>query len=317
MADIQMEPSWTPPAGKSQPIQAIATSEPLLDEAAVRQAIANAEANNQDPLTATMDDYAQGLVNKTAQPAPVVQVPEKFLKSDGAVDVDKIKASTQALDTAIQNKETALSKSVDDYMREYQELETKFRTMPNPQKVQAQAPVVTPPAVPIQENQPYNYEDVVRQDFQRDPLMTMTRLMEVALEAKFAPIEQKEKSEKVRTNLQELASKDSRVLREDVYAAIQNKLKTDQDLWKLKNPHKAAWLEVKEELRLGEPSQAQAQPSRPLSPVLGGGTPPSAPSSQAPSVNGTIDLNALDLRNKDQEALGDEAVRRLLMGHRA
>lgn len=317
MADIQMEPSWTPPAGKSQPIQAIATSEPLLDEAAVRQAIANAEANNQDPLTATMDDYAQCLVNKTAQPAPVVQVPEKFLKSDGAVDVDKIKASTQALDTAIQNKEAALSKSVDDYMREYQELETKFRTMPNPQKVQAQAPVVAPPAVPLQENQPYNYEDVVRQDFQRDPLMTMTRLMEVALEAKFAPIEQKEKSEKVRTNLQDLASKDFRVLREDVYAAIQNKLKADPDLWKLKNPHKAAWLEVKEEMRLGEPSQAQAQPSRPLSPVLGGGTPPSAPSSQAPSVNGTIDLNALDLRNKDQEALGDEAVRRALMGHRA
>jgi hypothetical protein len=92
------EPPRTPPEGKSQPIEAIAKPEPLLDDAAVRQAIANAEVNNQDPQTITLDEFAQGSVqNPTAQvqsPKPV-EVPQKFLKPDGTVDVWLIQIQLQ------------------------------------------------------------------------------------------------------------------------------------------------------------------------------------------------------------------------------
>ncbi len=311
--EVIIEPATNRPVAQSQPIEALAGLETPLDDAQVRQAIASAEANNQDPQTITMNDLAQGQVN-TPPAQKSVEVPPKFLKPDGAVDVDKIQASTRQLDEALQNREPIPVKTVDDYMREYQEKEKLFRSGTVP-KAQAQPMAPIPPAVPLTENP--NYEDIVRRDFAQDPLMTMTRLMDLALQAKFAPLEQKEKSEQVRSQLQALAAKDSRVLREDVFSAIQAKLQNDPDLWKLKQPHRAAWLEVKEELRLGElPQGAQAQPSRPLSPVLGGGSPPSAPSSSVPSPNGNVNLDSLDLRDKNQEALGDEAIRRALMGHR-
>lgn len=310
--EVIIEPATNRPVSQSQPIQALANLDAPLDDAQVRAAIASAEANNQDPQTIQLDELAQAPVN--TPPSVPVEVPQKFLKTDGAVDVDKIQASTRQLDEAIQKKEEAISKSVDDYMREYNERENKFRNLPNPERLAANVPPPPVASMPIAEIP--NYEEIVRRDYAADPLGTTTRLLDLMLKQKFQPLEERERAEATRSNLQTLASKDSRILREDVFAKVNEKLRNDPDLWKLKNPHKAAWLEVKEEMRLGEPTQAQAQPSRPLSPVLGGGTPPSAPSSSVPSQNGNINLDALDLRDKKQEALGDEAIRRALMGNR-
>lgn len=305
---VAQEPVSNPTGPKSQPIDALANLDSPLDDASVRKAIMDAEANNLDPQTVTMQDLAQGVVAKPTE------VPQKFLKPDGTVDVDKIQTSTQALDAAIQKKEEAVTKTVDDYMREYNDRENRFRNMPNPERLAANIPPPSVPSAPVTELQP---EEIVRRDWINDPLMTTTRLIDMALQARFRPIEQREKAEAVRSNLQAIAAKDSRVLREDVFSAIKAKLASDPDLWNLKNPHKAAWLEVKEEMRLGEPTSVQAQPSRPFSPVLGGGTPPSVPSASVPSPQNVLsNLGSLDLRNKEHERLGDEAIRRALMGDR-
>jgi hypothetical protein len=311
------EPPRTPPEGKSQPIEAIAKPEPLLDDAAVRQAIANAEVNNQDPQTITLDEFAQGSVqNPTAQvqsPKPV-EVPQKFLKPDGTVDVEKIQTSTKHLDEAIQTREPIPQKTVDDYMREYQEKEKLFRSGTVP-KAAAPEPQPVPSAPPLPE--PNHFEDIVRRDFAMDQVGTMTRLLDLMVQQKFQPIEEKERAEKTRQNLQALASTDPRILREDIFAAVNAKLRDEPELWKLKNPHRKAFLEVKEEMRLGDPIPGQAQPSRLPSPVLGGGSPPSVPSASVPSPSfANTNLDALDLRDKKQEALGDEAIRRALMGNR-
>lgn len=304
------EPVKTSSGPSAQPIDVLGVLDPLLDDAAVRQATMAAEADNLDPQSLTLQDLAQ------VQAGKPLEVPSKFLKSDGAVDVDKIKSSTVALDAAIQKKEEAVTRTVDDYMREYNERETKFRNLPNPDRLAASRP---PPVSsgPVQESPPQNYEEIVRRDFIADPLATTARLIDLAVQQRFAPVEAREKTEAIRANLQSIAAKDPRVLREDVFAAMNAKLANDPDFWKLKNPHKAAWLEVKDEMRLGEPVPVQAQPSKVLSPVLGGGTPPSVPSSSVPSLQPTLQsLNTLDLRKKDQEAMGDELVRRALMGDR-
>ena len=310
-----IEAPATPPSGKSQPIQTISADQGTpFDDAAVRAAIAQAEANNQDPMTIRVDELpSQGQV-------PALEVPQKFLKPDGAVDVEKIQASTRQLDEGIQKKEQALqalqtaNKTIEDYLRENQEMEKKFSSMPNANKVMASIP--TPPPAPIVDVTPQNFEEIVRRDYAADPLGTTTRLLDLMIQKKFAPLEEREKVEATRTNLQTLVSKDARILQPEVYAAINAKLASDPDLWKLKNPHKAAWLEVKEEMRLGDPISGQAQPSR-QSPVLGGGTPPSAPSSSVQQPQDVLsNLHRLDIRDKAQEALGDEAIRKALAGLR-
>lgn len=313
--DVIIEPASERSAPKSQPIQALAGLDPLLDDNAVREAINKAEANNQDPQTVRLDELAQ-VPGQTPVPettAVQVEVPQKFLKPDGAVDVEKIAASTRQLNEAIAQKEEAVAKTVDDYMREYNGLETKFRNMPNPERLAANLPP-PPQAMPPQQSV-QDFEQIVRQDFNRDPLATTAQLIELAIEKRFEPLAAKEKIEQRRSNIQELANKDPRVLRKDIFDAINAKIQADPDIASRKNPHKAAWLEVKEELRLGEPSPVQTLPSRPLSPVLGGGTPPSAPSSSVQSSQ-TLNIDTLDLRDKKQEAMGDAAVRALLMGNR-
>lgn len=333
--------------GKAQPVAALVDLDPTLDDKAVREALLRAEANGQDPMTATMEDLKavqQGTVAAPIAQAPVVQanldplpvaqpvgesrkqaidvlsdtpvdVPQKFLKPDGAVDVEKIKASTKQLDEAIQKKEEAI-KSVDDYVSEYREKEKKFRNLPNVQNIQREIPQPQQPIPPAQMTNE-QLEAAIRQDFQADPVLTLSRLTEAIIERRLEPIQQKEKEESVRSNISELVKKDSRVLQPEVFAAINAKLQSNPELWNLKNPHKAAWLEVKDEMRLGDPSQVPAQPSRTATPILGGGTPPSAPtvSTHQPS-NVISSIDKLDLRDRRQEAMGDEAIRRMLAGGR-
>lgn len=316
--DVIIEPATNRPVPRSQPVEALQGLLPLMDDAAVRQAIGEAEAKNLDPQSLTLEDFAQGQLRNPTPETSGTEVPQKFLKSDGAVDVEKIQASTKQLDEAIKTKETAITKTVDDYMREYQERETKFRTMPNPDRLATQLVSSPPPSSspPPEIAAPQNFEEVVRRDYALDPLGTTTRLLDLMIQKKLQPMEEREKAEATRLNLQALASRDARILREDVFAAVNAKLQSDPDLWRLKNPHKAAWLEVKEEMRLGEPSSVPAQPSR-ASPVLSGGTPPSAPSSSVMSPTDVIaNLHKLDLRDKKQEALGDEAIRAQLASSR-
>lgn len=315
-----VEPAKNPKSQRSQPIQALADVPPPLDDSAVRKAIALAEANNQDPQTITMAEFASPVEPKP--PEIPTEVPQKFLKPDGEVDVEKIQASTRQLDEAIAKKEEAISRTVDDYMKEYNERQTKFRTMPNPERLAANLPQAIPPqpVVSVQPTIPpvdQQLEEIVRRDYQADPLATTTRLIDLIVQKRFEPLEIRERAEATRSNLQELAAKDSRILREDVFAAINAKIASDPDIATRKNPHKAAWLEVKEEMRLGEPSQVQAQPSKTLSPVLGGSPPPSALSVSNPTTQEVLsNLHKLDIRDKSQEALGDEAVRKALLGLR-
>ncbi len=308
-----------PVVPKAQPIGILADLDQTLDDASVRAALMNAETSGKDPMTATMADLGQPPVapaQAVPQELPKLEIPPKFLTPDGAADVEKIQASTKQLDEAIQKKEEAI-KSVEDYLSEYREKENKFRSLPNAQKL-------APPPPPAEVN-PANMtngelEAIIRQDLEKDPLLTMSRFVEIAVSKRLEPLERKEKEDSVRSNIAALVKTDSRVLDPQIFKAINAKL----DEWKAedpvrltqKNPHRAAWLEVKEELRL-DGSQTQAQSSRPLSPVLGGGTPPSTPSTSVNSPQNVIgNLDKLDLKDRRQEAMGDEAIKALLQGRR-
>lgn len=297
-----------------------------LDERAVREASIRAEANNQDPLTTTMADYAaaQGPVvqEKPAELPPAmpmseieaarIEVPEKFKKPDGEVDVDKLRTSTKQLDEAVKAKEAELSKTVDDYMSEYTTLEKKFRNMPNPKKLAQERPSVQE-QVPPAHMTDQQLQEMIRRDYQADPLATMTNLMEIAISKRLEPYEQERKEGAIKSNISQLAKEDPRVLNPKVFDAINAELVRNPGYNALPNPHRAAWLEVKDRLRLGEPFQAPAQPSRPSAPVLAGGTPPSAPSSSVPNQNDILsNLDKIDLTNKKNEAMADEAIRAFL-----
>lgn len=305
----------------TQPASQPPAADPLSDDA-VRAAIASAEAQGLNPETLKVGDLPKG----EPKPEPVQtqakpDVPEKFLKTDGEVDVEKLITSTQQLDEALQKKQEAVSKTIDDYLREYREKEAKFKNLPNPQKLAAQlpstpAPVAQAPDMPVDQN----LGQIIRKDFEIDPIETIVRLAEIISDRKIAPYETERKDNRIRSNIEELAKKDPRILDPQIYAAVNAKLESDPDLWRLKNPHKAAYLEVKEEMRLGEPpaKAAQAQPSRPPTPILGGGTPPSSPSSAGPLSHAQIlkSFDQLDPRDKKQEEAGDAALRALLQQSR-
>jgi hypothetical protein len=314
MSDTSTEQTSSRQEPKSQPIESIAANQgPLIDDNAVRAAIEKAVANDQDPMTIRTDELSQ---DPASNPPPqATEVPQKFLSPDGEADVEKIKASTRQLDEAIQKRDPVPQKTVDDYLKEYREKEKLFRSQTVPK--QAPPPESVQGNVPVNDSPPQNFEEIVRRDYQADPLATTARLVDLIVKQRFEPIEERERIEATRANIQGLVQKDPRVLQPEIYAAINQKLSADPDLWKLKNPHKAAWLEVKEEMRLGDPVSGQAHPSRPSAPVLGGGTPPSTPSSSVAQNPRDVaaNLGQLDLRDKKQEALGDEAVRRMLAGN--
>lgn len=325
--------SGTPQA---QPVQALADLSPELDDNAVRALVAQAEAQGKNPMEVEMSALSQGSTPPATPPVtsepPAQQlqaettgtpdVPQKFLTTDGAVDVEKLKESTRQLGEALQAKETAVQKTVEEYLREYRELENKFRNTPNPQRLAAELPSNPPPMAAPQPTLPVNpqqltdqqLEELINKDIQVNPGRTITQLIQLALDNRLKPIEEDKKIDGVRQNLQGLAAKDPRVLDPQYFDAINKKLAAEPDYWKLKNPHRAAWLDLKEELHLGEVNRPQAQPSRPPSPVLGGGTPPSTPSSQANPTpqNVLANLDKIDLRDRKQEAQADEAIRAML-----
>lgn len=320
-APIEVTPVQEPPKAESQPgklpIDAMGNAPQPMDDAAVRAAISKAEAEGLNPETLSLQDLSQGQNAQPQPEAPRPDVPEKFRKPDGTVDVEKLQTSNRQLTEALQKKESEVTKTIDDYLKEYEANEKKFRELPNPNKLAAnlrqEQPVPAAPAVMTDDQ----LRNILMRDFQADPLATTAQLIDIAIQKRLEPIEADKRKNTVRENIAELASKDPRITKPEVFQAITAKLAQSPELWNLKNPHKAAWLEVKDELRLGEyaPQAAQAQPSRPASPILGGGTPPSVPSSSAPSPKDIVaNLGKLDPRDKKQEAMGDAALRALLQG---
>lgn len=304
---IQVETLPDDPKQASQP--ASVTPDSILDDdAAVRAAIIAAEQRGDDPTNVRIGDVVQG--------SKPVDVPEKFKTPTGEVDVEKLKASTKQLDEAIQKKETEVQKTVEEYVSEYRAKEAKFRTMPNPEKLANNLQASQPP-VPEQPLQlpPDQLKQRIAQDLNNDPVGTTVDLIDIMvakrMAEKLAPIEQdiqqtrmNRENERIKENIKQIASRDPRVLNPQVFSAINAKLDADPDLWKLKNPHKAAWLEVKEEMRLGEPSQVQAQPSRTPSPILGGGTPPPPQSQTSGVINSQTIASALNQVNpKDKNQM--------------
>ena len=297
-------------------------------EAQIKATVDAAEKRGDDFLSLKVGDLEKPQ-SPTEEPPPKaapLDVPLKFKTPTGEVDVEKLKTSTRQLDEVNQTKEAAVEKTVEDYLREYKAAEDKFRNMPNPEKL-AEGLKQVPPAVqqaPLQQMSREELEARINADFQRNPAQTMAEIVDIIVGQKIAqtvgPLEndlqmtrQEREENRIRKNLSEIAARDNRVLRQDVFAAVNAKLASDPDFWKLKNPHKAAWLEVKEEMRLGEPTQAQAQPSRPPSPILGGGTPPPPQSSSAGGViNRDSLLGALkqvDGKNTEQFSAVEKAFK--------
>lgn len=265
---------------------------PPLDEAQVRAAVMQAEATGEDPRGLQVSDL--GTIQNPPQPQKAVQaekpleIPEKFKKPNGEVDFEKLNASTKQLDEALQKKDEALkalgvqdvSKFVEEQLRSYKEKEKRLVNTPSPARVAAQM-AQAPAPVPQNPSEIPNdqLEAMINQDIRNNPARAIASLVQMALQRELQPINEEKQDNRIRGNLKELAERDPRVVAN--VAAINAKLEENPELWNLKNPHKAAWLEVKEDMRLGEPSLVQAQPSKPSVPVLGGGTPPPTPSSSS------------------------------------
>ncbi len=277
-----------------------------LDEASVRAAMMEAAKAGIDPFTVTVGDMNQGFKPEAqkAQAELPVDVPEKFRKPNGEVDVEKLKASTERLDVAIQEKEAKLQevqKTIDDYVRVYKEKETQLRTSPNPERIAAQLPPVAPPQmVPQAQMTDQQLEAMIAADLAANPARTIAQLISAGVQTQMQPLNQERQDNRIRENIKQIAEKDPRILNQSVFDAVTAKLQESPEMWNLKNPHKAAWLEVKEEMRLGDlPQGGLAQPSKPSAPILGGGTPPPSPSlSDARTTFQTLDA-AIGQLSKD------------------
>lgn len=302
------------------------TNVQTLSDDDVRRAISEAEKQGIDPTRLTVTEMAN-LQKETpetaASPTRIspdqtinpnamkLEVPGQFKGPDGEADVEKIKASTRQLDEATQAKEAAIEKTVDDYLREYKEKQTKFRDLPNPNKLGERLRAQEPPVNPGMSDE--QLRQVIMNDYRIDPIGTTANLTEAIIARKLEPFMEEKRERALRANVESLAKEDPRVLHDRIYGAINAELEANPDLWKLSNPHRAAWLEVKDRMRLGEaPRGASAQPSRPPSPVLGVGAPPSSPSPSGQTFASRNSLESLDIRDKKQEALGDELIRRAL-----
>lgn len=318
----------TIPATQTQPAptpHVDMTNVPALSDDDVRRAIGIAEKMGISAEKLSVSEMAALQNGNPAQPdasqtrmspdqainpnAVKLEVPDQFRKPDGEADVEKIKDATKQLDEAIQTKEAKIEKSVDDYLREYREKQTQFRNMPNPDKLGERLRAEAPPPPTQYTDQQLN--EIIMNDLKVDPVGTITRLNEAMIARHLQPFNEEKRERALRSNVESLAKEDPRILDAKLFAAVNAELDANPKLWTLDNPHEFAWLKVKERMRLGEARIVSAQPSRPPAPVLGAGAPPSAPSpSELRPARSTLDT--LDIRDKKQEAAGDELLRRAL-----
>lgn len=295
------------PAG---PTPFVATT-PLPDginESALRAAAMEAERTGQDvvalPATQTpqVSPDAQAPAIPQPTPAPITpvpsdpsKVPQKFMKPDGTVDVEKLQASTEQLRAGIQEKVL----TIDEMVNEYKELEKQFHGLPRaPEQVAALAQQVA--AQPAQTNPPAAAQDPqaiqaqLVQALNADPLGTIVDIVRTVTKQETQPMQQFVQSAKetertnfLKSTIAEVAKQDPRVLNGAIYQEIVNEIKSDPGYLNLKNPYKAAWNEVKARLRLGD-APTPAQPGKTASPILGGGSPPPVPSTSAGVTQQTV-----------------------------
>lgn len=287
---VDTNPAELPPSMAQPQV----TSDLVAMEAQIKAASDAAQARGEDPSKLPIGVLAGEVPN----------VPKKFVQPTGEVDVEKLKASTERLNEEIQKKEE-VRKSVDDYLQ----AEKKFRNLPNVEKLTQKAPAAPQPVI---QEVPMTREQIearINADIQANPAATVANLIDIMFEQKFGqkikPLEegiqvtlQRERDEQTRANLKALADRDPRIMNQEVFDAVNAKLAENPKYWELKNPHKAAWLEVKDEMRLGDvPQGAFAQPSRTPSPILGGGTPPPPQSQPSGVINQENVLAAMGKAN--------------------
>lgn len=270
-----------PPFVASQ--SGIAPSPTANEEAQLRSLFQNASSNGLE-----LSDSVT--LPQNPAPAPTIQVPEKFKTPEGTVDEEKLKASSKQLDGAIEEK----TKSIDEMMQDYKAREKKLHELSAQKADLAKQLPSMAPLNPAQVNpndpQVQQLHQQILSDMQRDPVQTSIMLTEALLQKKMEPLMQRFQQEDEirqdtarRDSFTRLAESDPRVMQNKYYAAINQVLDEDPAMMRLKNPHKAAWNEVKERLRLGEPTMVQAQPSM-SSPQLGRGAPPSVSTFQGQST---------------------------------
>ncbi len=222
LGELQVETLQEPPKQASQPVAQeppIAEVNPLkdlspqLNDGDVRAAIANAEANGIDALSLKLSDLEAKEPAKTPAPQsetkPALEIPEKFKKPDGEVDVEKLKTSTRQLDEALQKKEEKLQKTVEEMYAEYKAKEKKLSSTPNAEKLAASAaaPVAPPPPVDL-----VQLKARILQDMQSDPVGAITELIDIISERKLEPVKshmeqtaEERRDNAIRANIRALA----------------------------------------------------------------------------------------------------------------
>lgn len=248
------------------------------EEAQLRALFVDASAKGMELTDSVQVPQGTKATEPIAQ-TPTVPVPDKFKTPEGTVDEEKLKASSKQLDGAIEEK----TKSIDEIMQDYKAREKKLHEL-SQQKADLSKQLPPIPATTSQVNpndpQMLALHQQILADMQRDPVNTSIMLNQALVKKELEPLMQRFQQEDEirqdglrRDSFQRLAESDPRVMQNQYYAAINQVLDEDPAMMRLKNPHKAAWNEVKERLRLGEP-MVPAQPSM-SSPQLGRGAPPS------------------------------------------
>ena len=256
---------------------------------------------------------------------PVAEAPKKFLRPDGTVDEEKLKTSSEQFGKAIEQKQ----KTVDEMLAEYRDKEKQFTELGTKAKqlkeTQAPSPASdTQQAFPqVNPNQsPEQIRAQLLQLQQDDPIgfaveiakvVARKEAQEIALPALqvTARLAEQERDSTMRQNLVQLAEKDSRVQDPALYAELITELNSDPAYFRLKNPVKSAWNEVKERLRLGEP-QGSAQSSQTPGPTLGRGAPPSVSSLPQPMSQQTVRDRIYDSKLNPSSAEGKQLEESML-----
>jgi len=261
---------------------------PPMDDNAVRAIFADAAAKGIDDLNATIQTQApQGQPSPAPAPQseiPKKEVPAKFQKPDGTVDEEKLKASTARIEEAVQEKQ----KTVDELLADYEARQKELGNLGNKQgqlKKQIESlPAAQPPQADVTGQSPDAIRAQLLQLAQTDPIAFAVEISRAvarkealdiaapALEVTQGLAEQ-QRIAATRANIAALAEQDPRILQGPLYEELKKELNNpSENYWALKNPHRAAWNEVKDRLRLGEAPKASVQPSNP-SPILGRGSP--------------------------------------------
>lgn len=309
----------------------------VSQEAQIR-AIANAaESSGEEVVDVPQKDAAQtpapapvqaptpfGMPQAQPTPPPAAQMiptdtPAKFLKPDGTVDVEKLQASSKQLDTALQEKVL----SVEEMVAQYKAKEATFRNLPRqPEQVARFAQTITPAPqvqmpVVVAPSDTMAMQAQLIADLNRDPIGTIVDLVKAVNSNENKPlhefvsgIKDQQRDEGVKNSLAEIARQDPRIAHPQVYPHVLAELESDPNYFKLKNPYKAAWNEVKERLRLGD-SQTPAQPSKTASPILGGGSPPPVPSTTGTPAPATLQGAIGQMKTKDEMSLVESELRRM------